>query len=324
MGCVACGNEKLGTFDWLSDLPKETLEPEIVEVHFKNTRKAFYTNELELEIKIGDKVTVEAINGHDIGVVSLTGRLATTQFDKKVPNKDRHIPKTIYRKSTPKDIEAWQLAQKLDQPTMVRARKIVSELGLIMKISDVEHQGDGKKATFYYIADGRVDFRELIKVFSSEFRVKIEMLQIGVRQEAGMIGSLGSCGRTLCCSSWRTRLPSIQQSVIQAQNLSSNIDKYMGHCGKLKCCLTYEVDNYIDARKDFPKELLELDVREGTLYPFKTDVLKKTIWYSTKSNVPENLIEIGIEKIKEILTLNKKAITPKIAELKPQTQVHLF
>lgn len=316
MGCQTCGSGKLDTFDWLGDLPIDPSYEPILEIKFKNTRKDFFTDPLRLNLFKGDLVAVEALSGHDIGTVSLTGRLAQMQHKRKNLSKQDIPLKKVYRKASARDIELWEEAKSLEKSTMLSARQIAREMGLDMKISDVEFQADKKKVTFYYIADGRIDFRELIKEYASQFKTRIEMVQIGVRQEAALIGSLGSCGRELCCSTWRTHLPSVGQHTIQTQNLSSNLEKFMGQCGKLKCCLTYEVDNYLDARSEFPKELLELDVKEGIIYPFKTDVLKKTVWYSTHKDRPENLMELNLQTIKEMIAKNKRGIAPKIEELR--------
>lgn len=299
---------KLNTFDWMDDVPDSTDMPGIVEVRFKNTRKEFFLNIHNLKLNKDEFVTVESSNGHDVGIVSLKGRLAELQWKKKEKRLSLDELKSIYRKATTLDIQYWQEAKNMEEQTMLKARQIAKGLNLNMKISDVEYQGDKKKATFYYIADDRVDFRELIKLYAEEFKVKIEMKQIGARQEAALVGGIGSCGRELCCSTWRTVLPSVQQSSIQKQNLSVNADKYLGQCGKLKCCLTYELDMYLEAQKDFPLEILEIETKQGILYPYKTDLLKKAIWYTDKLDASGTLILISLEKVKEITMLNKKGI----------------
>ncbi len=300
------GCNKLNTHDWLSDLPDTSNETDVVEIRFKSTRKDFYMNVNGLSLQRGDVVAVEANPGHDIGVVSLKGRLAELQMRKLNLKPKSYNFKKVYRKAKEADIEKWKSAQEKEKPTMVRARQIAKDLGLEMKIGDVEYQGDNTKAIFYYIADGRVDFRELIKVYAREFSVRIEMKQIGARQEAGLIGGIGSCGRELCCSSWRTQFSSVTTDAIRYQELPVNAQKLAGQCGKLKCCLMYELDTYLDAREDFPKELLELETTEGIVYHHKTDVLKKEIWYSFDKNAPVNLTPVPLERVKEVIMLNKK------------------
>ena len=296
----------MNTHDWLSDLPETSNETDVVEIRFKSTRKDFYINVNGLSIKRGDIVAVEANPGHDIGVVSLTGRLAELQMRKLSLEPKTYNFKKVYRKAKDVDIDKWKSAQEKEKPTMIRARQIAKDLGLDMKIGDVEYQGDNTKAIFYYIADGRVDFRELIKVFAREFSVRIEMKQIGARQEAGLIGGIGSCGRELCCSSWRTQFSSVTTDAIRYQELPVNAQKLAGQCGKLKCCLMYELDTYLDAREDFPKELLELETTDGIAYHHKTDVLKKEIWYSFDKHAPVNLTPVSLERVKEVIMLNKK------------------
>lgn len=300
------GCNKLNTHDWLSDLPDNSNETDVVEIRFKSTRKDFYKNVNGLSVKRGDVVAVEASPGHDIGVVSLTGRLAELQMRKLNLKPKSYNFKKVYRKAKDADIDKWKSAQEKEKPTMVRARQIAKDLGLEMKIGDVEYQGDNTKAIFYYIADGRVDFRELIKVYAREFSVRIEMKQIGARQEAGLIGGIGSCGRELCCSSWRTQFSSVTTDAIRYQELPVNAQKLAGQCGKLKCCLMYELDTYLDARESFPKQLLELETTDGIAYHHKTDVLKKEIWYSFDKNVPVNLTSVPLERVKEVIMLNKK------------------
>ena len=300
---TSSGCNKLETFDWLGDVPNA---PNIVEVRFKNTRKEYFINSEQLMLEKNMLVAVESSAGHDIGFVSLTGHLAELNLKRKVQNYSLENLKRIYRIATNNDTQQWKEAKSLEDPTMLTARQIANSLGLEMKISDVEFQGDKKKATFYYIADQRVDFRELIKEFASSFKVKIEMKQIGVRQEAGRIGGIGSCGRELCCSTWRTELPSISQLAVIQQNLPPNSEKYLGQCGKLKCCLTYELDSYIEAKQDFPKELLALETKFGVANPIKIDILKKLVWYNLKIGSLENHIAVHIDKVKEYMMLNKK------------------
>jgi len=303
---TSCGT--FNSHDWLSDLPQGANAGNIVEVSFKNTHKEFFINDKELDIKRGDYIAVAADKGHDIGQVSLTGTVAGLQLKRKNP---RTAPeKVVYRKATHSDIEKWQKARLLEKPTLIKARQIADNIGLEMKISDVEYQGDGTKAIFYYIANGRVDFRELIKHYAREFRIKIEMRQIGVRQEAGMVGGIGSCGKELCCSTWRTNLTSVYTNAAKIQELPHNVQKLTGQCGKLKCCLMYELDTYLEAQEEFPDLLLELEMDKGMAYPKKRDVLKRKIFYSYEGKSSNQLVEVPLNRVKEIIQLNKKGIKP--------------
>jgi cell fate regulator YaaT (PSP1 superfamily) len=275
----------------------------LVEVRFKNTRKAFYDNVNGLKLKQGDIVAVEASPGHDIGVVSLVGSLVTEQIKKnKVREKEF---KKIYRKAKPLDIEKWQTAIDLEKETMLRSRVLARELGLNMKIGDVEYQGDRTKAIFYYIADERVDFRQLIKNLAEEFKIRIEMRQIGARQEAGRIGGIGSCGRELCCSAWLSNFSSVSTNAARDQEISLNPQKLAGQCGKLKCCLNYEVDVYKDAKKSFPNTKIVLETEDGQAYYHKSDVLQGIMWYSFDKNYAVNLTPLSIDRVKEIIQINK-------------------
>src|SRR5690554_2107677 len=269
-GICSCGYgscEKLHATDWLKDI-KGVGENNIVEVRFKNTRKDFYRNVNNLKLKAGDLVAVEASPGHDIGIVSLTGELVTEQMKKyKVTTVNGELRK-IYRHARPLDIDKWKEAISLEYETMIRSRQITADLKLNMKIGDVEYQGDRTKAIFYYIADERVDFRELIKVLAERFKVRIEMRQIGARQEAGRIGGIGPCGRELCCSTWMTNFKSVTTNAARYQEISLNPQKLAGQCGKLKCCLNYELDAYLDAQKDFPNTAIPLETEDGTWYHF--------------------------------------------------------
>jgi len=304
------GFNKLDSFNWLKNLPPEVLKNEIVEVRFKNTRKGFFRNVNNLNLEIGDIVAVEASPGHDIGRVSLTGPLVSEQIKKiKIVPLSEEMKK-IYRKAKPADIEKWEEAKMLEIPTMLKSRKIAESLNLNMKISDVEYQGDKTKAIFYYIADERVDFRQLIKILAEEFRVRIEMRQIGARQEAGRIGGIGSCGRELCCSTFITSFSSVTTSHAKYQELSLNPQKLAGQCGKLKCCLSFEFDCYIDARKNFPPRDIPLELKDRTLYFQKTEVHKAIYWYSSEQGAAVNLIAIPVERVKEIQDLNSKGIKP--------------
>jgi len=300
---ISCG--KLNSYDWLNDMPQAD-SILLTEVRFKNTRKEFFLNKNNFYLKRGDYVAVEAIHGFDVGQVTLTGKMAELQFKKKKTK--GYKEQVIYRKATLSDIEKWQTVRLRDKPVMIQARKWVAKLGLKMKISDVEFQADGSKAIFYYIADERVDFRELIKHFAREFNVRVEMRQIGARQEAAMIGGIGSCGNELCCSAWRTNLATVSGNAARIQELPQNIQKLTGQCGKLKCCLMYEMDSYLEAQKDFPDILLELETEKGIAYPKKREVLKRIVWYGMSKTDNTKLVPLSIERIKEIIMLNKKGI----------------
>ncbi len=297
---------KLTSWDWLSDIPPDAFVSDLVEVHFKNTRKGIYQNVNGLKLKKGDIVAVEASPGHDIGIVTLTGELVLKRLrgDHVDPAKTEF--RKIYRLAKPADLEKWKDAIAMEHRTMLRARKIAADLGLSMKIGDVEYQGDKTKAVFYYIADERVDFRSLIKVLAEEFRVRIEMRQIGARQEAGRIGGIGTCGRELCCASWMNRFVSVSTSAAKYQELSLNPLKLAGQCGKLKCCLNYELDIYLDAQKQFPRSDVVLETLEGTYYHQKTDIFKRVMWYSSDPHSPVNLVPVPVERVVEIQEMNKR------------------
>jgi cell fate regulator YaaT (PSP1 superfamily) len=307
---VSCG--KLKTSNWLSKIPDTSGETDIVEIRFKNTRKEFFANQNKLPLKPGDYVTVEAERGHDIGQVGLTGRLAQMQLKRK--QYDSKPIRTVYRKANVADLEKWQSSRQKEKPVMIRARQIAASLNLEMKISEVEFQGDGSKATFYYIASDRVDFRELIKLYANEFNIRIEMRQIGARQEAAMVGGIGSCGNELCCSSWRSDLKSVLTNAAKIQELPAAAQKLTGQCGKLKCCLMYELDNYLEAQSDFPDILLELETDNGVAYPKKKDILNKIVYYSYSKDDGNNLFPISVAQLKEVIMLNKKGIKPSIKE----------
>jgi cell fate regulator YaaT (PSP1 superfamily) len=307
--------EMLTNYDWLNDLPDTSHLTDIIEVRFKATRKEFVKNENKIPLKRGDVVVLSSIGGHDVGVVSLTGRLAEKQFIRKVKSKNKYSWNTVYRIATDRDKERWVEAQNLEKPLMIRSRQIAKELGLEMKIGEVEFRGDGNKATFFYIAEGRIDFRELIKMYAHEFQIKIEMKQIGARQEAALIGGIGSCGRELCCSSWRTDFSSINAHMAVRQGLSPNAEKLTGRCGKLKCCLSYELDTYLEAQEEFPTELLDLETSAGIARQFKIDTLKKVIWYNVDNkNVKQNFV-LPIQKVIEIINLNKRGTKSDIVSL---------
>ncbi len=294
-------------YDWLKNIP-DSGTSKVVEVSFKNNRKEFYLNQNKLPLKRGDYVAVQCESGHGLGVVSLTGKMAELQLKRKSPqNKPEKI---IYRNASKYDIEKLTKARFREKPVMIKARQLAQKLELEMKISDVEFQGDGSKATFYYIADGRVDFRELIKHYAQEFSVRIEMRQIGARQESALVGGIGSCGRELCCSSWRNKFDSVSTTAARIQELPHNAQKLTGQCGKLKCCLMYELDQYIEAHEDFPDVLLELETERGIAYPFKKDLLKKLVYYSVGAKDSPEIVSISLERVKEIIQMNKKGIKP--------------
>jgi cell fate regulator YaaT (PSP1 superfamily) len=303
------------TYDWLSDLPDTSHISNMVEVSFKGTRKEFYTNNEALQLQRNDVVVVASQSGHDVGTVSITGKMAEMQFNRKVKNKSRYLLHSIYRKAKPSDIEKWTAAQNREKPVMIAARGWTQKLNLDMKIADVEFRGDGLKAVFYYIADGRIDFRELIKVYAREFRIKIEMKQIGARQEAARIGGIGSCGRELCCSSWRTNFTSISTNMAFQQALSPNAEKLAGSCGKLKCCLMYELDNYMEANSEFPKELMVLETEQGLAYPQKSDILERKVWYSVPGSKSHSNFKLTLEEIKSVIQANKRGIHPDLNKM---------
>ena len=310
--CKGCGRQdkQLNTYDWLADIPGNTDEQEMVEVQFKNTRKGFYKNSNKLKLAKGDIVAVEASPGHDIGVVTLTGRLVPLQMRKANLKPDVEI-KRIYRKAKPVDMEKYEEAKAKEHDTMIRSRQIALNLNLNMKIGDVEYQGDGNKAIFYYIADERVDFRQLIKVLAEAFRVRIEMKQIGARQEAGRIGGIGPCGRELCCATWMTNFVSVSTSAARYQDISLNPQKLAGQCAKLKCCLNYEVDVYVESQKRLPSKEITLETTEGTYYFFKADILKGLITYSTDKSFMANAVTITARNAFEVINMNKRGEKPE-------------
>lgn len=297
---------KLLAYDWLSDIPgRDPSAP--VEVLFKNTRIGFFDNPNALPLKIGDIVAVEASPGHDIGRVTLTGPLVAMQM-KKAGIRNTDELKKVFRIARPSDITKFEEARAREHSTMIRARAIAEELGLAMKIGDVEYQGDGGKAIFYYIADERVDFRKLIRVLADTFKVRIEMKQIGARQEAGRIGGIGPCGRALCCSSWMGKFVSVGTGSARIQDLSMNPQKLAGQCAKLKCCLNFEVDSYAEASKQLPSRDIVLETKDGSFFYFKPDILTRKITYSTDKNFPANLVTISAERAFEIIALNNQGI----------------
>lgn len=310
-----CGNSyKLNIFDWLSNVKAPQNQCDFVEVRFKNDRKSFYHNVHKLSLHIGSVVTVESSPGHDTGVVSLTGELVRIQMRKK-KFQERNAPK-IYRVATQKDIEIWQEARKREENIKLEARKIAQRLNLEMKITDVEFQGDGTKITFYYTAEGRVDFRQLIKEYAVAFRTKIDMKQIGYRQEASKVGGIGSCGRELCCSTWLTDFRSVNTNAARYQQLSINPLKLAGQCGKLKCCLNFELDSYVDALSHFPSSNTILDTEKGRAFCIKIDVFKRKMWFAYMEN---SMLwhELSIDEVKELISINKKGQkAPALEEFK--------
>ena len=308
--CKGCGRGmgQLHSFDYLAGVPGAD-EGDYVEVQFKNTRKGFFINSNNIPLEKGDIVAVESNPGHDIGTVTMTGRLVQLQMKKANLRPDIEI-KRIYRKAREVDMEKYAEAKAREHDTMIRSRQIAKDLGLEMKIGDVEYQGDGLKAIFYYIADGRVDFRQLIKVLADAFHVRIEMKQIGARQEAGRIGGIGPCGRELCCTTWMTSFVSVSTGAARFQDLSMNPQKLAGQCAKLKCCLNYEVDAYVEAQKGFPSRDIPLETKDSTYYFFKADILNGQISYSTDKVFAANVETITPERALEIIGMNRKGQKP--------------
>jgi len=307
----ACGRQdrQLNTYDWLADVPGNTDETDLVEVQFKNTRKGYYHNVNNLDLKKGDIVAVEANPGHDIGVVTLTGRLVTLQL-KKANIKSPDDIRRVYRHAKPVDMDKYYEAKAREHSTMIESRQIAKNLGLDMKIGDVEYQGDGNKAIFYYIADERVDFRQLIKDLAATFHVRIEMKQIGARQEAGRIGGTGPCGRELCCATWMKNFVSVSTNAARFQDISLNPQKLAGMCAKLKCCLNYEIDTYVEASRRLPAKDMILQTMDADYYFFKADVLAGLVTYSTDKGIAANLETISIRRAHEVIQLNKQGEKP--------------
>ena len=312
-GCGSCGGcdirSKLHSFNYFEDIPGGYADDDMVEVQFKNTRKGFYVNSTGLPLEIGDMVAVEAAPGHDIGRVSLTGALVRLQMRKAGIKPDAE-KKRVFRKAKASDLERFEKAKALENDTMIRARKIASSLQLNMKIGDVEYQGDGNKAIFYYIADERVDFRQLIKVLAETFKVRIEMKQIGARQEAGRIGGIGPCGRPLCCTTWMSNFVSVSTGAARYQDISLNPQKLAGQCAKLKCCLNFEVDSYVEAAKKLPPKDVRLETADNTYYYFKADIFKGEITYSTDKHVPANLVTLTAAEAWDMIARNKPGEKP--------------
>ena len=300
----------LPVVDWMSDIPATGEDIDLVEVQFKNTRKGYYHNSSKLPIEKGTVVIVESNPGFDMGEVTLMGKLVQLQIKKNHINTERYEIRNIVRLATDADFERAAEAHAKEQETMIKARQLAKSLGLEMKIGDVEYQGDGSKAIFYYIAEGRVDFRQLIKVYAETFRVRIEMKQIGARQEAGRIGGTGPCGRELCCSTWMTQFTSVGTSAARIQNLSLNPQKLAGQCAKLKCCLNYEIPVYEEATKKLPSRHQTLETLDTTYYYFSADPLKEEIKYSTDAHRPVNLQAISIKQAKDIIEMNRRGEKP--------------
>ncbi|MDR3350055.1 MAG: hypothetical protein LBN98_00200 [Prevotellaceae bacterium] len=297
---------KLSSYNWMNNLPDDCQEQDIFEIRFKNTHKGFYKNVNKLPLAIGDIVAVEATSGHDIGIINMEGQLVRRQIMRQNTAPNTYEFKKIYRKAKPFDIEKWQDAIAREHITMIKSRQLAARLKLDMKIGDVEFQGDGSKAIFYYIADERVDFRELIKLLAAEFHIRIEMRQIGARQEAGIIGGLGVCGRELCCSQWMSGFVTVNANAARWQELALNPQKLTGQCGKLKCCLNHEVALYIDAQKDFPKVTVPLETIDGQLFLQKTDVLKGMMFFTPDAAGNGELTGIPVARVKEFVTLNRQ------------------
>ena len=307
--------------DWLSDLPHVEGNEKLIEVIFKNTRVGFYDNVDNLDLHIGDLVVVEGSPGYDLGRINMVGHLVKLQM-KKAGFKDLKELKKVLRISTDEDLEKFEEARSREHSTMIKARSIAEDLGLSMKIGDVEFQGDGTKAIFYYIADERVDFRKLIRILAETFKVRIEMKQIGARQEAGRIGGIGPCGRPLCCASWMNRFVSVGTGAARIQDLSMNPQKLAGQCGKLKCCLNFEIDSYAEANKEMPAREAILESQDNTYYLFKSDILGRKLTYSTEKHVPANLISIDAERAMEIIELNKKGVRPESLSTELKAEDH--
>ena len=310
-----CGRQdkQLNTYDYFADIPGNAEATDLVEVQFKNTRKGYYHNSNHLPLEKGDTVAVEASPGHDIGVVTLTGRLVPLQMKKANLKPEQEI-RRVYRKAKPVDMEKYAEAKSREHDTMIRSRQIAKQLGLQMKIGDVEYQGDGGKAIFYYIADGRVDFRQLIKVLAEAFRVRIEMKQIGARQEAGRIGGIGPCGRELCCATWMKNFVSVSTSAARYQDISLNPQKLAGQCAKLKCCMNYEVDTYVEAMKRLPSKEITLQTKDAEYFFFKADILAGLVTYSTDKRLAANLVTLTVARAFEIINLNRRGEKPERLE----------
>ena len=305
----ACG--KLLVTDWLGDLQPAYKFDDIIEVRFKNTRKDYYRNVNNLKLSVGDLIAVEGSPGHDIGIISLMGQLVFDQMKRHKVTFNNGEYRKVYRKAKSVDIDKWKEAISLEHETMIRSRQIVKDLDLNMKIGDVEYQGDKTKAIFYYIADGRVDFRQLIKVLAENFRIRVEMKQIGARQEAGRIGGIGPCGRELCCSTWMSNFVSVTTNSARYQEISLNPQKLAGQCGKLKCCLNFEVDAYLDAQRDFPPSHIPLESENLTYNFVKVDIFGGIFWYAPQGNGPAGLVPVPVSRVKEVQRMNRSGKKPE-------------
>lgn len=318
--CQSCKRReprgKLIATDWLTFIP-ETKDVNPVEVLFKNTRIAFFDNIHNLDLKVGDLIVVEGSPGYDIGRVNLVGHLVSMQMKKNGFKDDRELKKVI-RFATEEDLDKFEEAKAKEHATMIKARSIAEDLGLAMKIGDVEYQGDGGKAIFYYIADERVDFRKLIRILAETFKVRIEMKQIGARQEAGRIGGIGPCGRPLCCATWLNRFVSVSTGSARIQDLSMNPQKLAGQCGKLKCCLNFEIDAYAEAQKELPPKDMILETQDNIYYLFKSDILGRKLTYSTDKRIPANLVTINAERAFTIMSLNKTGVKPETLSIEEE------
>ena len=304
-----CGTDscnKFTVFDWLSNMTLPSGQSQFLysEVRFKNGRKDYFLNKNSLSLSVGDVVATQVESGYDIGMITLTGELVKVQMDKKKIDYSQENPKITYRKASQKEIDKWSNLRDQEEAIKVKARKYAIDLRLKMKISDIEYQGDGSKVTFYYTAEDRVDFRELIKLFAREFRTKIEMKQVGLRQEAARLGGIGSCGRELCCSTWLTDFRSVSTSAARYQQLSLNPQKLAGQCGKLKCCLNYELGSYMDALNNFPKKEIKLKTEKGTAVCQKTDIFKKQLWYAYEGEW-NNWFLLSVDQANEVIKINK-------------------
>ena len=304
----------MSSYDWLNDIPESLQSSDLVEVQFKNTRKGYYLNTERIDLYKGDIVAVESTTGHDIGEVTLTGKLAELAMKNHRYRPDKGEFLHVYRVARPGDLERWEEAKRREEPTMIQARQIASSLGLDMKIGDVEYQGDGNKAIFYYIADGRVDFRQLIRVLADTFHVRIEMKQIGARQEAGRIGGIGPCGRQLCCSSWMTTFSSVSTGAARVQDITMNPQKLTGQCGKIKCCMNFEVNAYAEAQRSLSDREVVLETSSDSYYHFKTDHFQRQVTYSTVRNAPVRLVTISAERAFEVISLNRRGERPEHLE----------
>lgn len=306
---VSCA--KLEVTDWLKDIKMAIPVDDIIEVRFKNTRKDYYRNINNLMLKVGDLVAVEGNPGHDIGIISVMGELVHEQMKRHRVTLNNGEFRKIYRQAKQVDIEKWKEAIALEHQTMIKSRQIVKDLDLDMKIGDVEYQGDKTKAIFYYIADGRVDFRQLIKVLAETFHIRVEMKQIGARQEAGRIGGIGPCGRELCCSTWLTSFISVTTNAARYQEISLNPQKLAGQCGKLKCCLNYELDAYLDAQRDFPPTNIQLETENASYVYLKADIFTGTYWYAQRGTGPSGLVAVHVDRVKEVQNMNRKGKKPE-------------